>query len=160
MISRKLTTKKFGPFRWESSRGGASPDDFSHSANEKLLPSRQQCGSSESGPKVALRFLTFHQLLCDEWTAVSQDEPVARIKVDEKNCFGMIEWQAVRVAASRFLPKHTAAAAWKYQNLSRVEQQGLPPMPKDRGAEQGDVDGLFRVQPGFGNGGLVVHGRW
>ena len=27
--------------------------------------------------------------------------PLARMKVDEKNCFGMIEWQAVREAASR-----------------------------------------------------------
>ena len=50
----------------------------------------------------------------------------------------MIEWKAVREAASRFLPKHTAAAAWKHRNLSHVEQEGLPPMPKDRGAERGD----------------------
>ena len=50
----------------------------------------------------------------------------------------MIEWKAVRVSASRFLPKHRAAAAWKH-----VEQEGLPPMPKDRGAEQGDVDGTL-----------------
>ena len=66
---------------------------------------------------------------------------LARIKVDEKNCLGMIEWQAVREAAARFLPKHTAAAAWKHQNQSHVEQEGLPPRPKDRGAEQGDADG-------------------
>ena len=52
----------------------------------------------------------------------------------------MIEWQAVREAASRFLPKHTAAV-WKRRNVSFVEQEGLPPMPKDRGAEQGVVDG-------------------
>ena len=52
--------------------------------------------------------------------------PLARIKVDEKNCFGMIEWKAVREAASRSLPKHTAAA-WKHRNLSHVEQEGLPP---------------------------------
>ena len=53
----------------------------------------------------------------------------------------MIEWKAVRDAVPRFLPKHTAAAAWKHPNLSHVEQDGLAPMPKDRGAEQGDVDG-------------------
>ena len=29
----------------------------------------------------------------------------------------------------------------KHRNLSHVEQEELPPMPKDRGAEQGDVDG-------------------
>ena len=45
----------------------------------------------------------------------------------------MIGWQAVRDAASRLLSKHTAAA-------EHVEQDWLPPMPKDRGAEQGDVD--------------------
>ena len=65
--------------------------------------------------------------------------PLAKIKVDEKNCFGMIEWKAAREAASRFLPK-PSAAAWKHRNLSYVEQEGLLPMPKDRGAEQGDVD--------------------
>ena len=32
---------------------------------------------------------------------------MGRFKVDEKNCFGMIEWKAVREAASRFLAKHT-----------------------------------------------------
>ena len=53
----------------------------------------------------------------------------------------MIEWKAVREAASRFLPKHTAAAALRHRNLSHVEQEELAPMPKERGAEQGDVDG-------------------
>ena len=50
-------------------------------------------------------------------------------------------------------PKHTAAAvARKHRNLSHVEQHGSAPMPKDRGAEQGDV-GPLGVQPGFGDGG-------
>ena len=62
------------------------------------------------------------------------------IKVDEKKCFGMIEWQAVREAVSRFLSKHTAAAAWTHRNLSYNEQEGPLPMPKDREAGQGDVD--------------------
>ena len=35
--------------------------------------------------------------------------PVARIKVDEKKCFGMIEWRAVREAAAQLLPKRTAS---------------------------------------------------
>ena len=51
----------------------------------------------------------------------------------------MIEWQAVREVASRS-PKHMAAAAWKHRNLSHVKEEPAP-MPKDRGAEQGDVDG-------------------
>ena len=62
--------------------------------------------------------------------------PLARIKVDVKICFGMIEWKAVR------------GVAWKHRNLSFVEQSG-----KDRGAEQGDVGGPPGVQPGSGHGG-------
>ena len=53
----------------------------------------------------------------------------------------MIEWNAVRKAAAHFLPKHTETVGWKHRNFSHVEQEGLPLMPKDRGAEQGDVDG-------------------
>ena len=59
----------------------------------------------------------------------------------------MIEWKAVREAVSRFLPKHTAAAASKHRNLSHVEQEGLSPVPKDRGAEQGDVDARSAAWP-------------
>ena len=91
----------------------------------------------------------FHQLLYDEWMTGSVSGPLARTKVDEKNCFGMIEWKAVREAPSQVLPKHMAAAAWKHRNVSYVEQEGLLPMPKDRGAEHRDVDG----QPGLGHGG-------
>ena len=40
----------------------------------------------------------------------SSTEPLARIKVDETNCFGMIEWQAVREAASRFLQAHGSSS--------------------------------------------------
>ena len=74
-------------------------------------------------------------------------------KSTKNKCFGMIEWQAVREAASRFLPKHTAAAAGKHWNLSHVEQEGLPLTPKDRGAEQGDVDGPLECSVASGNGG-------
>ena len=52
----------------------------------------------------------FHQLIYDEWMTGSLSEPLARIKVDEKNCFGMIEWKAVREAASRFLPVHSSTS--------------------------------------------------
>ena len=76
----------------------------------------------------------------------------------EKNCFGMSEWQAVREAASRFLP-HTAAAAWKHRNLSQVEQEGLSPMPKDRGAKQGDVDGSLECGLALGIVAAETRGR-
>ena len=39
------------------------------------------------------------------------------------------------------LPRHFPATCWKHASVSHVEQQGLEPTPKDRGAEQGDVDG-------------------
>ena len=55
----------------------------------------------------------------------------------KNNCFGMIQWNAVRKEAGHFLPKHTATVVWQYRTLSHVEQDGLPPMPKDRGVEQG-----------------------
>ena len=73
----------------------------------------------------------FHQLLYDVWTAGSLSIPLARIKVDEKNCCGTIEWKAVREAARQLLPENTAPAGWKHRALSCVEQEGLPPMPTD-----------------------------
>ena len=42
-----------------------------------------------------------------------------------------------------FHPRHAAVVAWKHAATSYVEQQGVPPQPKDRGAEQGDVDGAL-----------------
>ena len=43
-----------------------------------------QLGVGSQGGAEALAF--FHQLLYDEWAAGSLTEPLARIKVDEKNC--------------------------------------------------------------------------
>ena len=51
------------------------------------------------------------------------------------------------VGAAHFISKHSATAGWKHRNLSHVEQEGLPPMPEDRGAEQGDVDGPLGSAP-------------
>ena len=76
-----------------------------------LTTSVRQIGVGTPGGGEVLAI--FHQLLHDEWMTGSLSGPLARNKVDEKNCFGMIEWNAVREVASRFLPKHTAAAAWK-----------------------------------------------
>ena len=95
-----------------------------------LTTAMRQLGVGSQGGAEALAI--FHQLLYDEWISGSLTEPLARIKVDEQNFFGMMEWDAVRDAASRFLPKHTAVAAWKHRNLSHVEQEGFAPMPKDR----------------------------
>ena len=75
--------------------------------------------------------------------------------------FLLDDGQAVREAASRFLPMHTAAAAaaWKHRNLSHGEQEGLPPMPKDRGAEQGDVDGPLERSLALGMVAAKVRGN-
>ena len=111
-----------------------------------LATAMLQLGVGSQGSAAALGI--FHQLLYDERAEGSLTEPLTRIKVAEKKCFGMIEWRAVREALSRFLPKHTVAATWKHRNLSHVEREEMAPMPKDRGAEQGDVDGSCS-----GNGG-------
>ena len=39
--------------------------------------------------------------------------------------------------------RHATVAGWKHRALTFVEQAGVKPMPKDRGVEQGDVDGLL-----------------
>ena len=57
----------------------------------------RQIGVGTPGGAEALAI--FHELLYDEWMAGSLSGPLARIKVDEKNCFGMIEWHSVREAA-------------------------------------------------------------
>ena len=64
--------------------------------------------------------------------------PLDRIIVDNRSCFGPTEWGAVRNSESFFFLKNT--------------QGGVQPMPKDRGAEQGDVDGPFGMQFSIGNG--------
>ena len=69
------------------------------------------------------------------------DTPLARIKIDETNCFGRLEWPAIRAAAHRELPRHAAVAGWKHKDPSYVEQDAAAPQLKNRGAEQGDVDG-------------------
>ena len=92
----------------------------------------------------------FHQLTFDEWTSGTLKPPQARIKVNEKDSFGMIERGAVRNSASCLFPKHAAVAWWKHRALSFVEQQGVQPMPKDRGGEQGDIDGPLECSLALG----------
>ena len=84
----------------------------------------------------------------------SLNGPLARINVCEKNCFGMIVWKAVLEAVSRFLPWHTAVVGWKHRN-----QEGVLPVPKDRGAEQGDVDGPLECSLALGSVAAETRGR-
>ena len=87
-------------------------------------------------PGCAEALANFRQLLFDEWMTGSLRGPLARINVDEKNCFGMIEWKA----ASRFLPKHTEAATWK-QRMDFVVGQG------SCGTGQGSVESPAKSHP-------------
>ena len=61
-----------------------------------LMTAMRQLGVGFHGGAEALAI--FHQLIYNDWASGSLNEPLARIKVDEKNCFGQIEWKAVRKA--------------------------------------------------------------
>ena len=58
----------------------------------------------------------------------------------------------MREAASRFLPARTATVAW--ETSKHVSQ-----MPKDRGAEQGDVDGPSECSLALGMVAAESRGR-
>jgi hypothetical protein len=103
------------------------------------MTAMRQLGVGAPGGAEALGI--FQQLLYDLWQSGALERPIARVKVDEKNCFGMLEWPAIREATLQTLPRHHAATCWKHAAASEVEQDGVPPAQKDRGAEQGDVDG-------------------
>ena len=106
---------------------------------QKVMVAMRQLGVSMSGGAEALAI--FHQLLYDIWREGGMTRPIARIKIDEKNCFGRLEWGAIRRAVLESLPHHHAVASWKHHMVSHVEQQDAEATPKNRGAEQGDVDG-------------------
>ena len=106
---------------------------------EMVMVAMRQLGVRTSGG--AETFAIFHQVLYDVWKAGLLLRPLARIKVDEKNCFGSLEWDSVRKATLEAHPRHAVVAAWKHAAVAYVEQEGVPAQPKDRGTEQGDVDG-------------------
>ena len=105
----------------------------------RVMTAMRQLGVGTPGGAEALA--TFHQLLYEAWRDGQLPSALARIKIDEKNCFGSLEWSAVREATKQTLPRHYAATCWKHAAVSEVEQRHVPAAPKDRGAEQGDVDG-------------------
>ena len=150
------TSKQFDDDEWIRSLTEAQ-EVTTDVPEDRVMYDQQEVDSQKVRPipmgEFLQRYVSRRGRNCDEWMTGSLSGLLARIKVDEKNCSEMIVWKAVREAASRFLPKHTAAAVWKHRNVSFVEQEGLSPLPKDRGAEQGDVDGLPGVQPGSGHGG-------
>ena len=105
----------------------------------RLMMAMRQVGVGIPGGAEAMAI--FHQALHETWAAHQLPSAVARIKIDERNCFGLLEWDAIRAASRASLPRHYAAACWKHAEPSYVEQAGVAHSAKDRGAEQGDVDG-------------------
>ena len=81
---------------------------------EAIMTAMRQLGVGSQGAEA---LAIFYHLIYDEWASGSLKKPLARIKVDETNCFGMIDWNAVRKTAAHFLPKRTATAGWKHRNL-------------------------------------------
>ena len=69
---------------------------FSEGEIAALTTASRLIGVGTPGGQEALAI--FQQLFCDEWMTGSLSGPLARIEVDEKNCFGMMEWQAVPVS--------------------------------------------------------------
>lgn len=87
----------------------------------RLMIAIRQLGNGGSGGAETLAL--FHELLFDEWSAGGLSVPLARIKVDENNCFGRIEWRAIRDASRQTVPRHTAVACWKHAAASFVKSR-------------------------------------
>ena len=102
---------------------------------DRVMAAARQLGVRSRGGAEALAI--FQQIVYDLWKAGHLERPLARVKIDEKNCFGSLEWPAVRQAVQQSLPRHSAVTCWKHAEASAVEQSGLDGAPKDRGAEQG-----------------------
>ena len=96
----------------------------------KLSHDMRQLGVGVSGGAEALGL--FHQLLFDAWSGGRLSKPLARIKIDEKNCFGSLEWRAIRQTTEQELPRHFPVQCWKHASVSFVEQPGVQPVGKDR----------------------------
>ena len=86
-----------------------------------LTAAVRQLGVGSQGGAEALAI--FHQLIFDESVSRSLDTPPARIKVDEQNCFGLVERNTVRISASSLLPKHATVAGWKHRRCPKTVAQ-------------------------------------
>ena len=121
--------------RWVSRRNLA----LNKADIEKVTVAMRQLGVGTVGGAEALAL--FQQVVYELWKEGRLERPLARVKIDETNCFGRLEWPAIRRAVHEALPRHFPVTCWKHAAVSHVEQRDVGPMPKDRGAEQGDVDG-------------------
>eukprot|EP00971_Amphidinium_carterae_P263010 5218179-Amphidinium_carterae.1 len=106
---------------------------------DKLMLHTRQLGVGMSGGAEALALL--HQCVFDLWESGCLPSKLARIKIDLANAFGSLEWDSIRAASQQHLPRHHAVMCSKHAHKSVVRQDGLGAAVKNRGAEQGDVDG-------------------
>ncbi len=121
--------------RWVSRRNLA----LNKADIEKVTVAMRQLGVGTAGGAEALAL--FQQVVYELWKEGRLERPLARVKIDETNCFGRLEWPAIRRAVYEALPRHFPVICWKHAAVSHVKQRDVGPMPKDQGAEQGDVDG-------------------
>ena len=143
----KVRPIQIGEFlrRWVSRRLLA----LSRGDTSRVMLAMRQLGVGMPGGAEALA--TFHQLLHEVWANDELDVVLARVKVDESNCYGSLEWPAIRKATAAALPRHLPVLCWKHAAASEAEQPNVPAAAKDRGAEQGDVDGSVECSLTLGN---------
>ena len=83
-----------------------------------------------------------HKLVEDEYLAKGElERPLAVVQTDEANCFGTLEFRAIRRAIVELVPSLGPWELWRQSQDSVVEQPDVEPYKKNRGAEQGDVMG-------------------
>ena len=97
----------------------------------RIMTHSRQIGVGKEGGAEALAI--FHQILAN-LKEKGKLKVLCRVKVDQNNCFGLIEYSSVRDEARRTLPRHYAAAAWKHSQDSYINLQGTLVL-KNRGAE-------------------------
>ena len=117
----KLTLKRSVPSRWECSHGNMffrRPPALSEGEIATLTAAVRQLGVGSQGGAEALAI--FNELIFGGWASGPLDMPLARIKVDNRNCFGLTEWGAVRNSESSFSSKkHARRSSTDAQRSSR-----------------------------------------
>ena len=101
-----------------------SHGDSWHSVKEKSRPSQRQCDNSELVPREELR-------PSPSFTNSSLKNGRQGLWTRQNKCFGMIEWECGTKLSK--LPSPQARSSGSVEAL-----------PKDRGAEQGDVNGPLK----------------
>eukprot|EP00973_Karenia_brevis_P063383 8810486-Karenia_brevis.AAC.1 len=66
------------------------------------------------------------------------EHAVAVVMIDDENCFGTLEFEGIRKAIQADVPGLAPWVAWEQAGPAEVEQDGVEPRVKNRGAEQGN----------------------